>query len=435
MTSTPTAEPVPTPVGRPASWRPWIVLGAVCLMYGASVGVIGNSAGLYLRPVASDMGWSLSSLNSYLTIVSIVMTATLPVAGWVLPRVRIHVALALALTLATGTYAASAQFSQLWHWYVAGVLLGISYGFLLYIPVPLIVNAWFRQRTGLAIGIAAAFASLVAAVANPIGGSLIESVGWRDTRVIMGAAAWLMSVPVVLLLIRAKPQDVGAQPFGAGAATVDDAPAPAGQQASPALWRAAVRTPTFICVAVLSGLFAFGASMLQQVPSHADSVGLDATTGATGVSAIMVGGIIGKLLLGELRDRRGVLVATLLASTLGVLGPVLVIASGGNTVGFLIGCAVFGGAYGGLVVLPPLLVRHFFGTVDYSRIYSLVTVSLGVFAAIAPVLYSGIFDRTGSFNGAWVACLTAFVLIAVLALVASAWSRRHPLVTTQGVQP
>lgn len=415
---------------RPPVHRAWWVLVACCLLYGGAVGVIGNSAGIYLSPVSEDMGWSLASLNGYLTVVSLVMTATLPVAGWLLPRRSLPWLLGGAMTLACGTYAASALFTSLTHWYVAGVLLGLAYGVLLYIPIPLVLTNWFRTRNGLALGIAAAFASAVAAVANPVGGALIDAIGWRETRAIMGGVGWLLAVPATLLLIRLRPEQLGLRPYGADDVVTDPgpaAPAPGSvpsspsSPTSPAVRRsvaAAVRSVPFACAVLLGGLLAFGACILQQAPSHAAAVGLSSATGATGVSAIMVGGIAGKLALGWLHDRRGVLLTTLVCAVLGVAGPLIVVAGGGAVVPFLLGCLVFGGGYAGLVVVPPLMVRHLFGAADYARLYSFVTVALGLFSAAAPVAYARIHDVTGSFTGAWLASALAFVLMAALAVVA-----------------
>ena len=114
-----------------------------------------------------------------------------------------------------------------------------------------------------------------------------------------------------------------------------------------------------------------------------------------------------------------------MSTALGVTGAAIVIISGDNAFGFLAGCFVFGGAYAGLTVVPPLTVRHFFGTTDYSRIYSLVTVSLGVFSAAAPLLYASIADRSGSFTGAWLVAAGAYVVIATLMLVVNAMARRE----------
>lgn len=431
--SDPAVVPTPQPTGR--VHHAWWVLGALCLMFGGIVGVIGNSAGIYLKPVSEDLGVKLAALNGYLTVVALVMTATLPLAGWLLPRVKVQYLLAGALTLGTGTYAASALFTSLTHWYVAAVGLGISFGFLLYVPVPLLVNNWFQRRNGLAIGLTAAFASVVAAIVNPVGGALIASIGWRETRAIMGLVGFLMSVPAVLLLVRYSPQSMGLRPYGAEEA---DAEAAQGSAASGTGTGTAAGTPApawgfslgevlrstrFWLIALAAGLFALGASMLQQTPSHASTVGIDSATGATGVSAIMIGGIVGKLGLGWLHDRVGVLRTVLVSTSLGVVGAVVVVTSGSAPTGFLVGCFLFGGAYAGLTVMPPLVVRRFLGTLDYSRIYSWVTFSLGAFSALAPLVYASIADRTGSFTGAWLLAAGAYVLIAVLVLVVNAMAR------------
>lgn len=415
---------------RPATARPhraWLILVACCALFGASVGVIGNSAGIYLVPVSEDMGWSLGDLNSYLTFVALFMTASLPVAGWLLPRTGIRFILAAAVTLAAVVYGASSLFTELAHWYVGGALLGIAFSFLFYLPVPLLVNNWFKKRNGLAVGIAAAFASVVAAVANPVGSRLIEAVGWRETRVIMAVVAWLMAVPLVLAVVRLTPGELGLRPYGADEVTADaPASSPAAPTApAPALGRV-LRSAPFLAVLLLSGLLAMTASMLQQVPSVADSQGLSATTGATGVSAIMVGGILGKLALGWVFDRLGILPTTLIAVSLGAAGSVVVIAAGATTTVFLLGCFLFGGAYAGLTVIPPLAVREIFGTARYSRIYSFVTVALGLFAAIAPVLYARIHDATGTFDGAWWVCVGSYAAVGLLMAVAVRTARTSP---------
>ncbi|QZN86579.1 MFS transporter [Cellulomonas sp. C5510] len=435
------------PATRHPLHRAWWVLVACCLLYGGAVGVIGNSAGIYLSPVSEEMGWSLASLNGYLTVVSLVMTATLPVAGWLLPRTGLPWVLAGAMTLACGTYASSALFTSLGHWYAAGVLLGISYGVLLYIPIPLVINNWFRTRNGLALGIAAAFASAVAALVNPLGGALIDAIGWRETRAIMGGAGWLLAVPATLLLIRLKPEQLGLRPYGAdapqdvGEAPGSAAPGPGAATTpagSPRSVGAVVRSVPFVCAVLLGGLIAFGACMLQQAPSHAASIGLDSATGATGVSAIMVGGILGKLALGWLHDRYGVLPTALVSAASGVAGPLIVVAGGADARMFLLGCFVFGGGYAGLVVVPPLMVRHLFGTVDYSRLYSFVTVALGLFSAAAPVAYARIHDVTGTFTGAWWASASAFLGVAALAVLAvrtRTAPRATPTSVREGARP
>lgn len=392
------------------------VLVGCCLLYGGVVGVIGNSAGIYMVAVTDEMGWSLASYNLYLTVLSLVMTVTLPIAGRVLPKYPFRPQLLVFGGIAAVTYALAGTFTALWQWYAAGVVLGVCYGFLMYIPIPLIVNNWFVRRNGFALGLSAAFASLVAAFVNPIGSALIGNYGWREARVMVAVLALVFIVPAVTVFIRLTPQQLGVRPYGEGLAPAAEE---TGTSREPEFHSEfSLRNPIFWCIWCVGGLFALAATMLQQAPSHAARIGLDPTVGAMGVSAIMIGGIAFKLLLGMLNDRYSTLVAAVTSASLGIVGAVTIVAAGNNAAAFLFGCVIFGGGYAGLVVIPPLTVRYFFGSEGYGRIYSYVTFALGAFSALGPVFYSWISDRTGNFMLAWASCIGFYVLIAVL-IVAS----------------
>ncbi|MCI1675406.1 MAG: MFS transporter [Ancrocorticia sp.] len=397
------------------------VLIGCCLLYGGVVGVIGNSAGIYMVAVTDEMGWTLASYNLYLTILALVMTVTLPIAGRILPQYPFRAQLLIFGGIASVTYGLAGSFNALWQWYVAGVVLGVCYGFLMYIPIPLIVNNWFIRRNGLALGLSAAFASLIAAFVNPIGSELIENLGWREARVIVAILALCFIVPAVAFFLRLNPSDVGARPYGESAARADSATkdtetAPVAERFH---FEFSARNPVFWFIWLAGGLFALSATMLQQAPSHAARIGLDPAVGAIGVSAIMIGGIAFKLLLGILNDKTNTIVAAVASAGLGACGALLVVLAGDNAAGFLAGCVLFGGGYAGLVVIPPLTVRYFFGTEGYGRIYSYVTFALGAFSAIGPVFYSWISDQTGNFVLAWASCIGFYALIAALVAIST----------------
>ncbi len=395
----------------------WKVLAGCCLLYGGVVGVIGNSAGIYMVAVTDEMGWSLSSFNVYLTLLALVMTVTLPIAGRVLPKYPFRLQLGVVAVVMAVTYGLGSTFTALWQWNVAGIVLGICYGFLMYIPIPLIITNWFAVRNGTALGIAAAFASLVAAIVNPVGSALIGSIGWRGARVVLAVVSALFTVPAIIALIRRSPEEYGLRPYG-----VQESPSTrvavesSGRDVEAPHLQFSLRSPVFWMLAVIGGLFAVGATMLQQVPSHAARIGLDPATGAAGVSAIMIGAIGFKVALGWLNDRTGTVAAALSAAGLGIVGSLVVVLAGAHATAFLLGCALFGGGYAGLVVIPPLTVRHFFGAASYGRIYSFVTFAVGAFSALGPVLYSWMSDRSGTFTPAWEICMGFYALIAVLVL-------------------
>lgn len=406
----------------------WIF--ACCFFVNACVlGIVANTAGIYLRPVSDEFGWPLSKMNLYLTIVQIVMTLTLPIAGYVIPRINIKIAIGIPSFVMGATYALSSLFQSLTAWYIAGIVLGMCYGFLMYIPIPLLINNWFKKNVGTVLGIVVAGASLVAALTNPIGSLLIMEYGWRFTRVALGLTSLVLSLPLIILVLKFKPADKGLLPYGEvkGVAIKDKSVVEEFGVGA----KKAFKSLPFYTIFVFSGLLVMTASMLQQVPGYAVSEGLPATVGATGVSSIMIGGIVGKVLLGVLTDRIGFMKTTILASIFGLLGVGTIMLSGESIPLFLIGTSLFGVAYSSIVIIPAMAVRGTFGTKDYSHIFSWITVANGAFGAITPIGVGFIFDSTGSYSLAWIICLVAYAVVILLTIITKASSKRLNPVSNQ----
>lgn len=343
------------------------------------------------------------------------MTLMLPVAGKLIPKLNIKLTMGVSMTVLAATYAISSQFTTLTHWYIAGAVLGACYAFIMYLPIPILINNWFDKKVGLALGIAVAFASIWAAFTNPFGSMFIAEYGWRTARIILGGAAWVMAMPFIIFVIRYKPADMGLKPYGyeEGISQANINGELAGVTAS-----AAIRSVPFYCVFLIAGFFCFAASMLQQMPGYAVSIGLAPTIGGTAVSFIMMGGITGKFGLGYLNDKIDIVKATLLGCTSGVLGLLLILVAKTNVTFLFAGAFMFGIAYALLTIEPPLIVRRIFGSRNYSEIYSYVTFAMGAGGAIAPLLYGYIFDVTGSFYFAFLFCIAAYLLSCLLIVTA-----------------
>lgn len=378
----------------------WVILICVCLIYGAGVGMIGNTAGLYLQPVAKEMGWASTKLNFYLTIVQIVMTICLPIFGRIYAKVNIRILVPLGLTIMSAAYILSAFATHIWHWYIIGAFLGIAYALVLYLPGPLLVNNWFNKKVGLALGIGVAFASLTAIVANPVCGWIIKNYDWRTARIIAGSCAWLISVPFCVIFIRYKPEDKGLKPYGYEEKTADNVTK--NVEKTGVYYKDALKNPSFYLLFLLAGLIVFCANMHMMTPSYADSIGLSPTVGATAVSVIMAGGVCGKFLLGVLVDKIGSRNTTLLAMLLGMLGAAVITLAKTNVPVFYTGAFLFGFSYAALTIVPPLVTRSVFGQLQYEKVYSSVTIAFGAFGAVAPIVYGRIKDVFGTYEKAWI---------------------------------
>ena len=83
-----------------------------------------------------------------------------------------------------------------------------------------------------------------------------------------------------------------------------------------------------------------------------------------------------------------------MTTLLGVIGLVLLLFGKYGLWLSIIGSFLFGWAYAGVTVQTPMLVRKVFGTKDYSKIYSNVSMSLAIGGAVAAAGWGLLADGT-----------------------------------------
>jgi len=198
----------------------WVILIACLGFYAVPVGIVGNTSGIFVTPVMEQFGWSRTEATLYMTIQPWVAALCTPFAGKLMAKYNPR----WILTITAAAYGLStiwtAYATHPWQWHLYGVIYGVSCSFFMFLAVPTLVNAWFRKQTGLAIGIAGAALSIFAAIASPVGQSMIESQGWQHTRLVFGIIITVVSVVFSALFVRKDPASMNVLPFGADDAEV-----------------------------------------------------------------------------------------------------------------------------------------------------------------------------------------------------------------------
>lgn len=401
----------------------WLVLIGCIGFYAIPVGVVGNTSGIFITPVMDEFGWDRTTATLYMTIQPWVAALCTPLAGKILRRYDPRIVLSLA-ALAYGLSTIwTAYGTQPWIWHTYGVIYGVSCAFFMFLAVPTLINLWFRKGAGKALGIAGGALSIIAAICAPVGQSMINSMGWQQTRMIFGIIITVVPIVLTLLFVRKSPEFMGVLPYGAeedevvaasdGTATV----AVEGAEVS-----AARHNPHYYMLILVAGFLVFTAAFFQQIPSFAATGSLGAAAGAVAVSIVMIGGTLGKVIIGWAADRFGAVAAGVFAGISGALGLVLALVSGSAVIVFYVGMVIFGFGYSALGVVPPLLASEGFGKKNYTELYSWVATGIFIFSGLAALSYGRIYDMTGSFT-------PAFILVIVLYLLVAAMS---PLVVNGG---
>ncbi len=392
----------------------WFILIACLGFYSVLVGMLCNTAGIFLAPVMNEYGWSRTAASEYLTIWPLVAAVSQPIAGKILQKYNPRYILTAAVSLFCIAFMLTSQATQVWQWNLFGVIYGITATFFMYLAVPVLINTWFKKNVGFNIGLAAAALSLVAAFAAPIAQQIITAHGWQTARLYLGIAAFIFCVPVTYFFVRKNPEMLGLRPYGDGEIIeANKTEALLVDHAVPV--KRAAANPAFYLIMLMAFIFTVCATFFQQIPTFAAKGALGAAAGAMAVSIIMVGGIIGKFLLGYVSDHFGSVVAGTVACVCGAAGIFLSFKAGSSLSLFYVGMSIFGIGYAALSVINPMLTKQSFGVKYYSEIYSWIIIAIFITSSIGPTLWAQIYDRTGGFSLAFI-IVTCFYILGAVAL-------------------
>ena len=169
-----------------------------------------------------------------------------------------------------------------------------------YVPCNATVARWFEARRGLAVGLGLSGASAGTFAGPPLVALLIAEVGWRRSYALLGVGLALSLGLLAGLFVR-DPRDRGLSPYGAASRPVSATAAADG-------WpiRRVVRHPSF---ALLVAVYTTTWIPVFMPPVHlvplARDLGLSPVVGATALSALGAGSLVGRLGMGAVSDAIG----------------------------------------------------------------------------------------------------------------------------------
>jgi MFS family permease len=392
----------------------WIIAGTILATWGISIGPR-QSFSIFLLPFVGEFGASRSATAAAFSI----HMASYALGGWLLGIIMDRVGPRRIIAWSTGTWALvlvlCSRLQSVWQLYVVyGVLGGAATGGLSYVANNTILSRWFVRYRGLASGIAQAGIPLGTAVYGPLAQLGIASLGWRTTHVVFGLFVAATALPLVLLVLRDDPREMGLLPDGAIAPALrgggSDLRAPHVQGfTGPGLPRG--YWPIF-AANILRGLTMY-AILVHQVAFLVD-VGFTRMTAASYFSASFFLAVPGGLAAGAISDRIGRTRTYAGIAALYVIGYVslLLVHSPSQVVLLSFSVLAAGLANGGA---SPVLAAFLTDRLQGPRLgflLGLQNIGFGVGATLGPYLAGLAFDWLGSYT-------LAFILMALSMVVSS----------------
>ena len=291
----------------------------------------------------------------------------------------------------------------------AGVLCGPIAGSAL-------LARWFKKRRGLAMSLSAAGAALGGLVAPPLLQFLIEALEWRTALLCYGAGLMLVTLPLIGFFVINRPEDISQISDG-----VDTQIAQSTHHLdNPGLWFYLKDRDFWYLGIVLGLLFASSMGITANLLQYVAERGMDAAIGAFQLSMFAAANFVGKLLSGSMADRfnpklvlTGIIVLfTLAVFSLGQFGVYWV---------FVVASIVLGISQGAIVPLWGIIMARLYGPERVGSSMGMMSLVLTPFNLVAAPMFGLVFDRTGSYVGAYMGC----VVLLALSLVLVAMIREH----------
>ncbi len=393
----------------------WIVVGSFFLNF-AGIGIIMNSMGVFLKPVTESLGFTRGGFTLYFTIAALAMMVMAPVMGKLLERYNIRIVMTICTTMMAASFTLFSQCSTLPQFYVASVFLGIGSAGSHIIPVSMMITNWFVEKRGLAMGIVFAATGIGGLIFNPLADWIIINYSWQTAYAILGIIIGIASIPTAIFIVRARPSEKGLAPYGA-----ETAAAAEGTQAGLTATEA-FRTASFwLLAAVILFIAIANMGVLHHIVPYLTDMGMSSTTAASLMSLHMGMLVVGKVLVGGIADRIGLVKSYVIC----VIGLMIAIALLFGAEAFWV-AVVFNILFGLFIavrtVLPPLMTSASLGPKHFGVIYGFLNIFTTLGTAVGVPMSGFIYDWTKSYHMAFVIYIGLGVVAAIVGVLALARS-------------
>lgn len=373
----------PTFTTKLSSHHVLIAVTGIMITLGCSA-LVFSTWSAFQAVVPDQLGVSHTTWALYVTILYFASAVTSPVIGNLLSKYDVRIILSVSAVLVGCGFLLISIARAIWAFYIAGVMMGVGEVALLWLTVPTLCNNWFNKGAGTIIGISMAFTGIGGAVWLQVFNSLYAAgTSVWTIYFIWGIITLVTSLPFTLFCVRRTPQEVGCLPYGAPLTLSGK---PEGVKAVKAY-----KTPVFYAVLVFAGMVNLINIVANQFPTYTkqlEGVPFDAlAVGLMMATVMMVAQAICKVALGVVADKNIKIsfVATFVA---GISGVILVWFGTASSFILYAGAAIFGFFYAACMVLTPCIVRRLFGTLEYPKIYSTISLFINLCGAVAPTFWA-----------------------------------------------
>lgn len=209
-------------VVRVATDRDWLAVAAATCGLIFSIGTLTiYSFGVFVHPLAAQFHWSRTALAGAVAVSQIGLALASPVWGLLLDRFGPRPVLLGSVVFLSLLFASLSLLAPpVWHLYLAFAGIPLLAAGASPLGYSAVLVRLFDRRLGLALGLATMGVGLGAVILPLLAQFLVDTCGWREAYLIIGALAVLIGLPSALVATRhargpvPRPAEMAVVPVG-----------------------------------------------------------------------------------------------------------------------------------------------------------------------------------------------------------------------------
>lgn len=413
--------------GKKQFFYGWLIAVGCMLIQAVPFTIAANLSSTFTNYVTSDQGFTLAQFSLIFTIGTVVSALCSPFVGKLYsnPKVNIKLLYVIGVCLLGGGFAAySLAGGHLWAYYLLSVFVQIGSAIISAIGVPTLLNAWFEENKGLAMGIAFSGGGLGNMILQLFAGKWLPTIGYKATYVRFGLIAIAVGLPVALLILR-LPKSKEELAANISKKSKEDATEVSKWGYTFAEVSKMKHFWVFAASFIFVGLYV-GGMALQFIPylQSLNAEGSLVIKAATIASVFGLFSMFGNLLGGILFDKLGITKSLALAGVLVVAcGLCLIFVPQINMLGFGFSICIGISMYS-YIMGPSYLTGALFGSREFGTILGIVQIFFAAGFGLGSTLFGLIVDLAG-YNVGWISTIVYAVLAYGGLLYSTAAIRKH----------
>lgn len=391
----------------------WYIAVTLAITETISWGIIYYTFSVLLTPMQAELGWSKTEMTGAFSLALLIAGAmAFPVGTWI-DRHGARLLMTFGSILASLLVLAWSQVHDLRMLYLIWAGLGVCSAAVLYEPAFAVIAVWFVRRRGRALALVTFVAGLASTIFVPLSDALYHRFGWRNALVILAIFLAVTTIPLHILILRRRPDDLGLLPDGGHKKSSSEVKQPVGVNL-----RKALQSRSFWMLTAAFSLSNLTASAIRfHLIPFLIAAGFSPSTAALASGSIGILQVIGRIIFAPLDSRVSNRIMAACLFGLEVIA-VFVLILGSSSANVIIFIGLFGAAYGAKTLARPSMLAEYYGASHYARISSIMAIFLTITTTAAPVGASFIFDRFGTYQPLLLfSCCISLVATSIMILV------------------